>query len=68
MAHLHVALGHVSNDKLARMLVQNGAKNKVVEAVKQLQCQICRQVCPPEIAPKAAFTRPSRNIGVSTAG
>ena len=60
LAHLHVALGHVSNDKLARMLVQNGAKDEVVEAVKQLQCQICRRVCPPEIAPKAAFTRPSR--------
>lgn len=60
LAHLHVALGHVSNDKLARMLVQNGAKDEVVEAVKQLQCQICKRVCPPEIAPKAAFTRPSR--------
>lgn len=42
------------------MLVQNGAKDEVVEAVKQLQCQICKRVCPPEIAPKAAFTRPSR--------
>ena len=60
LAHLHVALGHVSNDKLSRMLSQNGAKPEIIEAVKQLQCQICRRVCPPEIAHKAAFTRPSR--------
>ena len=48
LAHLHVALGHVSNDKLARMLSQNGACEEVLAAVKQLKCQICMQVQSPQ--------------------
>ena len=58
LAHLHVALGHVSNDKLARMLSQNGAREEVLVAVKQLKCQICMQVQSPQATPKAAFSRP----------
>ena len=47
LAHLHVALGHISNEKLIRMLHQNGAKSSVLEGVKGLDCQICKRVVPP---------------------
>ena len=58
LAHLHVALGHISNDKLARMMSQNGAKPSVIQAIKDLSCQICRRVTAPHITPKSAYTRP----------
>ena len=58
LAHLHVALGHVSNDKLARMLSHNGAKDEVIASVKQLKCQVCMQVQSPQATPKASFSRP----------
>lgn len=58
LAHLHVALGHTSNEKLARMMAQNGAKDEVLDAIKQLKCQICMQVQAPQATPKASFTRP----------
>ena len=44
LAHLHVSLGHISNEKLQRMLQLNGAQKEIIEAVKQLQCQIWAQV------------------------
>lgn len=52
MAHLHVALGHVSNDKLKRMLSMNGAKPENLRAVDHLQFQICNQVRSPAATPK----------------
>ncbi|CAK9117104.1 unnamed protein product [Durusdinium trenchii] len=58
LAHLHVALGHISNDKLARMMSQNGAKPVVLQAIKDLDCQICKQVVAPHTTPKAAYARP----------
>eukprot|EP00435_Cladocopium_sp_Y103_P070205 s2526_g34.t1 len=58
LAHLHVSLGHISNEKLQRMLQLNGAPSEVVQAVKHLQCQICARVMPPVATPKAAFQRP----------
>lgn len=58
LAHLHVALGHVSNDKLARMLSHNGAKDEVIASVKQLKCQVCMQVQSPQATPKASFSSP----------
>ena len=58
LAHLHVALGHTSNERLARMMAHNGAKDEVLEAIKQLKCQICMQVQSPQATPKASFTRP----------
>eukprot|EP00438_Fugacium_kawagutii_P019634 Skav232807 [mRNA] locus=scaffold614:489248:497143:- [translate_table: standard] len=59
LAHLHVALGHIGSDKLARMLKINGAKAPVLQAVKDLDCAICKQVQAPTPAPKAAFARPT---------
>ena len=41
VAHLHVALGHIGSDKLARMMALNGAKPTILQAVKDMQCQIC---------------------------
>ena len=65
LAHLHVALGHISNDKLARMMSQNGAKPIVLQAIKDMECQICRQVTAPHTTPKAAYARPmSFNVRV----
>ena len=58
LAHLHVALGHLSNTKLKRMLQLNGAKPEILSAVDDLQCQICNQVVAPTATPKAAFARP----------
>eukprot|EP00435_Cladocopium_sp_Y103_P046235 s919_g13.t1 len=58
LAHLHVALGHISNEKLQRMLQLNGAQSEIIQAVKHLQCQICAQVTSPQATPKAAFQRP----------
>ena len=65
LAHLHVALGHISNDKLARMMSQNGAKTVVLQAIKDMECQICRQVTAPHTTPKSAYARPmSFNVRV----
>ena len=37
----------------------NGAKDVVLQAIKDLECQICKQVQSPTPAPKAAFARPT---------
>ena len=47
LAHLHVALGHVSNAKLKRMMLLNGAKPELAEIIDHLECQICKQVQSP---------------------
>eukprot|EP00435_Cladocopium_sp_Y103_P019180 s3351_g4.t1 len=59
LAHLHVCLGHIGKEKLCRMLALNGAKDAVLQGVKDLDCQICNQVQSPTPAPKAAFARPT---------
>ena len=59
LAHLHVCLGHIGQEKLCRMMALNGAKDVVLQAIKDLDCQICRQVQSPTPAPKAAFARPT---------
>ena len=58
LAHLHVALGHISNEKLARMMTQNGAKTSVLQAIKDLDCQVCKRVTAPTPTPKSAYARP----------
>jgi len=58
LAHLHVALGHVTNDKLKRMMLLNGAKPELASIIDHLECQICKQVKSPMATPKAAFQRP----------
>ena len=60
LAKLHVVLGHVSAEKLKRMLHLNGAKDHILNAVNDLRCQICQAVTAPTPSPKAAFDRPQR--------
>ena len=60
LAKLHVVLGHVSAEKLKRMLHLNGAKDHVLNAVNDLRCQVCQAVTAPTPSPKAAFDRPQR--------
>lgn len=47
LAHLHVAMGHLSNDRLARMLTLAGGNRELLEGARQLRCQVCCMVRPP---------------------
>ena len=60
LAKLHVTLGHISGEKLKRMLHLNGAKDHILKAVSDMRCQVCQAVTAPTPAPKAAFERPQR--------
>ncbi|CAE7326527.1 psaC [Symbiodinium sp. CCMP2456] len=60
LARLHVSLGHVSAEKLKRMLHLSGAKDHILSAVSDLRCQICQSVTSPTRTPKAAYDRPQR--------
>ena len=60
LAKLHVMLGHVTNTKLKRMPLLNGAKDHILKAVGDLRCQICQTVVPPTAAPKVSFDKPQR--------
>ena len=60
LAHLHVALGHPSLDRLQRMLLVSGANNVVLQAAKGLRCQICEAVRPPGAEPKVSGERVTR--------
>eukprot|EP00439_Symbiodinium_sp_Y106_P022212 s3337_g2.t1 len=60
LAKLHVVLGHVSTDKLKRMLHLNGAKDHILQAAGDLRCQICQIVTGPTAPPRAAYDRPQR--------
>ena len=60
LAKLHVVLGHVSSDKLKRMLHLNGAKDHIINAAGDLRCQVCQMVTGPKAPPKAAYDRPQR--------
>ena len=61
VAHLHVTLGHLSNDRLARMFILSGAQNNVVELVRKLRsCQVCAMVRPPGPAPQVAYQKPKQ--------
>ena len=58
VAKLHGVFGHPSNDRLARMLHMKGAIPEVVEAAKNLRCEICARVSAPQSAPKSSATNP----------
>ena len=60
LAHLHVALGHPSLERLQRMLLVSGANNIVLNAAKGLKCQICEAVRPPGAEPKISAERVTR--------
>jgi len=60
LAHLHVVLGHPSQERLVRMLLVSGTSPKIIEMVKGLRCQICQAVRPPGAEPKVPAHRPTR--------
>ena len=60
VAKLHGSLGHPSNERLTRMLTINGATKEVVQASKDLRCEICARVHPPASTPKSSSTNPER--------
>ena len=60
LAKLHVALGHVSCEKLKRMLHLQGAREHIIAAAGDLRCQVCQAVTAPRAPPKAAYGKPQR--------
>ncbi|CAE7461836.1 unnamed protein product [Symbiodinium necroappetens] len=58
VAHLHVTMGHLSNERLARMLAIGGAAPGVVALARGLQCQVCAMVRPPQAQPQVAYQKP----------
>ena len=58
LAKLHGVLGHVSNEKMARMLALEGANREVLEACKALRCEICSRLAPPQADPKVSAQQP----------
>ena len=60
VAHLHVTLGHLSNDRLARMLATSGAREEIVMLGRNLRCQICAMVRPPQATPQVAYGKPKQ--------
>ena len=41
LAHLHVVLGHPSQERLLRMLHVSGSSNVVINTASGMKCQIC---------------------------
>ena len=60
VAHLHVTLGHLSNDRLARMFVLSGGQEAVVKLARNLKCQICAMVRPPGATPQVSYKKPQQ--------
>lgn len=59
IAHLHEVLGHLSNDRLARMLSLAGGNNKeLLEGARNLRCQVCCMVRPPDNKPQVSYRKP----------
>ena len=55
-----MTLGHLSNDRLARMFILSGAQNNVVELARKLRCQVCSMVRPPGPTPQVAYQKPKQ--------
>ena len=58
VAHLHVTMGHLSNERLARMLSLTGAAEGIVGLARGLRCQVCAMVRPPQAQPQVAYRKP----------
>eukprot|EP00435_Cladocopium_sp_Y103_P025154 s849_g6.t1 len=59
LAHLHVALGHISNDRLHRMLSLAGASGDLLSGARRLRCQVCCMVRPPASRPQVSYLKPT---------
>ncbi len=65
----HCGLGHVGNDRLARILQASGARPEAVNYAKGLQCDVClrhKRVAPPKAAAPPKELKPNQAIGVDT--
>ena len=65
----HCGLGHIGNDRLARILQASGARTEAVTYAKKLQCDVClrhKRVAPPRAAAPPKELRPNQAIGVDT--
>ena len=60
VAKLHSTLGHPSNERMARMLKLQGAKSDVVQAARDLRCEVCSRIHPTVSATKSSATTPER--------
>ena len=58
VAHLHVTLGHLSNERLSRMLRLSGASESAVSLAGSLRCQVCAMTRPPQNSPQVAYSKP----------
>ncbi|CAE7565107.1 TY4B-J, partial [Symbiodinium sp. KB8] len=58
VAHLHVTMGHLSNERLSRMLRLSGAKEAAVQLAQALRCQVCAMTRPPLPTPQVAYQKP----------
>lgn len=67
LAHLHVTLGHLSNERLARMLSLAGGGRNILLGAKHLRCQVCCMVRPPQSRPQVSYNKPS-NFNEKVAG
>ena len=65
VAHLHSTMGHLSNDRLVRMLTLSGAGEQILNVARNLRCQICSMVHPPRDAPQVASRPTNFNERVS---
>ena len=59
LAHLHVALGHLSNERLHRMISLAGGNSDLLNGVKNMRCQVCQMVKPPGSKPQASYLKPT---------
>ena len=59
LAHLHVALGHLSNERLLRMVSLAGGGSDLLEGIRNMRCQVCSMVQPPGSKPQVSYTKPT---------
>ena len=60
MAKLHGLLCHPSNERLARVLLLDGASLEIVAGAKDLVCMICARLSTPGAAPRVSAKKPQR--------
>ena len=60
LAKLHGVLCHPSNERLARMLLLDGAAPEIVAGAKDLVCMICARLSAPGAAPQVSAKKPQR--------
>ena len=66
LAYLH-ALGHLSNDRLHRMVSLAGGSADLLAGIQSIRCQVCQMVRPPGSKPQASYTKPT-NFNAKVSG